>query len=156
MWRLSTSRALFSSFDSLILMWPDDSPFLRPRPASDHVPLVSIILLPMCIRVLYFYTKSEFLKFTTPKFWENYFFSQNAQVLRHWKSSLTQKWIHSTIFEKLIVMYFQNVVTPVLAVTWTGNAPESCRSAFPWLTLKSLFPAYPTAHVFTCFDSFSH
>ena len=30
-------------------------------------------------------------------------FSQNSQSLRLWKS-LTQKWIHSTIFEKLIIM----------------------------------------------------
>jgi len=32
-------------------------------------------------------------------------FSLNAQSLRLWKSSLTQNWIHSTIFEKLIISF---------------------------------------------------
>ena len=62
-------------------------------------------------------------------------FSQNAQPLRIWKSSLTQIWIHSTVFEILTITYSQSVLMPILTLTSCPTAPQCWESAFLWHTI---------------------
>ena len=64
-----------------------------------------------------------------PKFWENSkFFSLNAQSLRLWNSSLTQNWIHITIFEKLIISFWECIYAiscSYMLCHWSGIRTES-------------------------------
>ena len=53
-----------------------------------------------------------------------FFYPLHVLLLSTSKSSLAQKWIHSTIFEKLIITYFQNVLIPVFTIT-SRIAPQS-------------------------------
>ena len=89
-------------------MWPDDSSFLL---CKYGVPLCSsnvntsilctqnraIVL--SAVRIFKIYHANILRKFKN--------FSLNAQSFRLWKSYLTQNWIHSTIFEKLIISFWK-------------------------------------------------
>ena len=87
-------------------MWPDDSPFLHfiygLRPCSSTEYNYSVRAKPCCT----FTRRPHFQNLPCQNFEKITFsFSQNAQSLRLWKSTLTQNRIHSTIFEILIISF---------------------------------------------------
>jgi len=89
-------------------MWPDDSSFLVCKcgvllcssNVNTSVPCTQNCAIQLSkVRIFEIYHAKILRKFKK--------FSLNAQSLRLWKSSFTQNWIHSTIFEKLIISFWK-------------------------------------------------
>jgi len=100
---------MFSSSDSLLCLTPDVtgrySLLTLSLTARIHVPLVCITI-PYMLNCGIISSEINFRNLPCQIFEKIKFsFSPNAQLLRLWKSHLTQNWVHSTIFQKLFISF---------------------------------------------------
>jgi hypothetical protein len=121
------------------VLWPDDSSFLLctygvlPLSSNVYTSIPSTqnrVIISSDVRILKNLQSQNFEKIT-------FTFSPNAQSLRLWKSSLTKNWIHSTIFENLIIsyltMYYATSCSYVLSHL-SGILPVSISVAYDDIT----------------------